>query len=710
MTTSIDHDDMDRKRMPSTMTEEGYCWTYLNTLNMSNGVQFRFRRPNSKNRNSIVSGISPSRAMSPRIQSDLTSDSTHIQLETSFSDFEKECFEWNEKSLSVEVSSTLTQSQTTNEAMNVISTFSGEIEIMSSSDEESFETAVSRLPSSSDQCKGIITDSKRPFEFDSNGRLESFQPISDKQNSNRGILHEGRETTLESNLFPQKQNPSPTEQQDGISIMQNSHLKSQKSIVPKKNPPTQSPSMSESSHSEDTIRLSNLASVNKNASKCLGAPALDQPKQESSPIHETQSNRAVAFSNSSSCSDRSSLETHWSDGYHLDDSPFHEKSISVSFSKLQLLESPYTMMSPINASSEMFSDDLSSAQDVPKEIVNENIIFLENQGDQSRTRHVRFHPTTLSRSPFTPIAGYNPNITEESPTSSFFQMMEESPQILLELSDIESNIEVKDMRRRRHRQELYEKHTSPLSESSTQSDVNLNNSTPKSNDVILNIQEKQDSLGDNHSDGSHVLRFETTDYQDTDLNQAMIGRKSHDEINQSCSDNIEREFSNGSPTMLFNKKTHSDSNKILHSIDEEFCGDDESSLERNYKTLKFAFHKLLKEKQELQNRLAGMTTPYEDRVTPFRDIFEQNRCIKVANEQLMLRNQHIEAENNILRNQKEQVDLMISQLQQQTMGAVNLAVQQSTQLKQKLTLAESRIRDLEVQLMHVEEANISLDV
>ena len=108
-----------RKRILSIMTEEGYCGsTHMHnnsTIPVSSGVQFRLRRPNSKHkRNSIISGISPSREPNPRIQSNLMNGATHIQLEKVFSDCELEYLHLKEES-----SPLLLQSQRSNRVVDV---------------------------------------------------------------------------------------------------------------------------------------------------------------------------------------------------------------------------------------------------------------------------------------------------------------------------------------------------------------------------------------------------------------------------------------------------------------------------------------------------------------------------------------------------------------------------------------------------------------
>jgi hypothetical protein len=683
--------EIERKRFLSNRADEGFCLTGSadDVVQASTSVQFRVRHQSPRNDYSTVPGISSKRAPNLRIETEITNNLTKIQPRKAQS-FPSH-FDSTNKSLEFKYAPSI------------------ESDTMSSSDDESFETAVSTIPSSNSCIRfsyNIKSATTKHSTFSDKSNDIELKPASKflKQNKNYQLSDRTNEySSLDFSLHFEEQHSSLKQEHNEIQVIEDSSMEGQKNVKSRKlHSPT--PSTSESSHSEDTLRESNQA-CEKIMEPTFSNPRSDEKLQRESP------SSSFIYSSSSYCSDRSSLETNLSGGFYMDDSPFCEKSSTVLSRKLQLLDSPYTLMSPISTSSEVFLEE--SLQQDQKRLhdIGHNNDSPENQDSQSQKRCVRCHPTSLSRTPFTPITVHEPNNTEESPSTLIFQMIEESPQILLELSDIETNIEVKDLRKRRHRQELYEKQTSPISESSAQSDIMLNATPPTGNDVASNTQEKQDSLHNNSFDESQILGFENKDCLDEEFQQVMIGTKMHDEMKQlPCSENIDEDMNNRRISILLHEKSDLDLNSLLQSIDEERCHDDESNFEMDYGTLKSAFQKLLKEKGELQSRLSALSTPYEDRVTPFRDIFEQNRRMKVVNEHLTLCNQKLETQNTLLRSQKEQVDVMINQLQQQTITALNLAVQQSTQLKQKLMLAENRIRDLEAQLLHVEEANISLNV
>ena len=124
----------------------------------------------------------------------------------------------------------------------------------------------------------------------------------------------------------------------------------------------------------------------------------------------------------------------------------------------------------------------------------------------------------------------------------------------------------------------------------------------------------------------------------------------------------------------------------------------ESVSHREYETILNALTELMIEKQNLQTQLANMRKSYEQRVTPFRNVFDDKRQLQHEKEQLQQINAKLLAQNQLLRHEKEQVDTMVSQLQQQMVTSLQAAVQNSTRLKDDLTLAHDKIQSLETEL------------
>jgi hypothetical protein len=120
-------------------------------------------------------------------------------------------------------------------------------------------------------------------------------------------------------------------------------------------------------------------------------------------------------------------------------------------------------------------------------------------------------------------------------------------------------------------------------------------------------------------------------------------------------------------------------------------GNDEDVIE----ALKTKLQAVLAEKQSLQNRLNNIRKAYEQRVTPFRDVFEEKRKLQAENEQLQFVQEALRKRNEDLRKQKDEVNAMISELQSQMITSLQTAVQAKTQLQQELVVAHARIKELE---------------
>ncbi|KAG7346271.1 hypothetical protein IV203_005339 [Nitzschia inconspicua] len=90
------------------------------------------------------------------------------------------------------------------------------------------------------------------------------------------------------------------------------------------------------------------------------------------------------------------------------------------------------------------------------------------------------------------------------------------------------------------------------------------------------------------------------------------------------------------------------------------------------------------DKKKLQDRIFMSTKDYEKRVTPFRNIFEEKRILRAANSKLKQENESI---NQTLLS-------AVSSLQDQMSTALTTALQNKTELEEKLFLAESTIQKL----------------
>lgn len=141
-----------------------------------------------------------------------------------------------------------------------------------------------------------------------------------------------------------------------------------------------------------------------------------------------------------------------------------------------------------------------------------------------------------------------------------------------------------------------------------------------------------------------------------------------------------------------------DGKHILEPVD-----DTPTSQRSTHMPLKSKYRAVLVENTTLHNRLSNIRKDYEERVTPFRDVFEDERKLRIQNKQLKAANDKIQAQNQQLRKQKEEVDTMVAQLQTQMMTSLQAAIQNSNQLKQALAKANEKIESLEEELLEATE-------
>jgi hypothetical protein len=97
------------------------------------------------------------------------------------------------------------------------------------------------------------------------------------------------------------------------------------------------------------------------------------------------------------------------------------------------------------------------------------------------------------------------------------------------------------------------------------------------------------------------------------------------------------------------------------------------------------------EERVVLNRLFPKRNAYDDRIAPFRDLFEEVRKLRELNAKLV-------AQNTQLVREKEEVNQIVATLQTKMMAAVNMAVEKSEALQSKLSDSEQKVQDLELKL------------
>jgi hypothetical protein len=127
---------------------------------------------------------------------------------------------------------------------------------------------------------------------------------------------------------------------------------------------------------------------------------------------------------------------------------------------------------------------------------------------------------------------------------------------------------------------------------------------------------------------------------------------------------------------------------VLHSIHEERQNFDEVN------RLRDQVEQLSVENQSLNGRLQKFRHDYEERITPFRDVFEQNAKLKEENKKLLL----LKAENNILQSQNKEITEGIAMLEGQTMLALQKALERQKTLEEERDQAKRQVAELERQI------------
>lgn len=132
---------------------------------------------------------------------------------------------------------------------------------------------------------------------------------------------------------------------------------------------------------------------------------------------------------------------------------------------------------------------------------------------------------------------------------------------------------------------------------------------------------------------------------------------------------------------------------VLLSISEEPMKQNIDEINR----LRDQVEQLSVKNQLLTGSLYKFRNDYEERVTPFRDLFEQNAKLKEENKKLLL----LKAENNILKSQNEEILEGASMLESQTMLAIQKALERQKLLEEERDEAKSRAKELERKLQEL---------
>ena len=124
-------------------------------------------------------------------------------------------------------------------------------------------------------------------------------------------------------------------------------------------------------------------------------------------------------------------------------------------------------------------------------------------------------------------------------------------------------------------------------------------------------------------------------------------------------------------------------NNFHHSVICPGCKDN-NALQERLKTL-------MLEKQALENRLSDIRRAYEQRITPFRDVFEMSRKIQM--------------ENQVLHADKEATQATVIDLEKKMIEGLCAAVQKTNMLQAKLAETDKRNEELEQRLLSIQTMN-----
>ncbi|GAX13560.1 hypothetical protein FisN_3Lh128 [Fistulifera solaris] len=163
-------------------------------------------------------------------------------------------------------------------------------------------------------------------------------------------------------------------------------------------------------------------------------------------------------------------------------------------------------------------------------------------------------------------------------------------------------------------------------------------------------------------------------------------RDSYNESYTSESDELKDHSLNRQLAEAYREPVKLNGRTVLHSIDEE----PQNHLDE-VNRLRDQVEQLSVENTSLKSRLQKFRHDYEERITPFRDVFEQHAKLKKENKQLLL----LKAENNILQSQNKEITEGIAMLEAQMMIALQKALERQKTLEDERDQAKRQVAELE---------------
>jgi len=126
-----------------------------------------------------------------------------------------------------------------------------------------------------------------------------------------------------------------------------------------------------------------------------------------------------------------------------------------------------------------------------------------------------------------------------------------------------------------------------------------------------------------------------------------------------------------------------ESNASSSVYNDEFC-----TCSTTLDLLRSQLEQSLVDNHTLQSKINKLRSSYEPRITPFRDVFEEMKCLKVENERLKKEKYDT----------KVDVDKMVADLQQQMMTGMSAAVTKIQKLEREVNKLKDQNEELESKL------------
>lgn len=211
-----------------------------------------------------------------------------------------------------------------------------------------------------------------------------------------------------------------------------------------------------------------------------------------------------------------------------------------------------------------------------------------------------------------------------------------------------------------------------------------------------------------HADGSELQAIDgresgcvAIERVETFLEKDFFGEDTRDMFSDSCKvsclpeseEGMDRHSANRSLGEEYREPAKLNGRTVLLSISEESFKQNSDEI----KWLRGQVEQLSVTNKLLTGRLHKFRHDYEERVTPFRDLFEQNAKLREENKKLLL----LKAENNILKLQNKEIMEGVSMLEGQTMLAIQKALERQKTLEEEREKAFRRAADLERQVQEL---------